>query len=609
MVAIRRPSSVCTLTALMRVLFASMLPLVLLLSAQAAPIHTKPLATFNCIAFPPPGTNVLLLQTNSDGQTTVAAMNKVINFPLYTVTIQRATEMDIKYEYAYNSSGDGYAYNTTYNTAEGTITRESVLFGDNQLRTLPAERNETLNEFFGDPHTYTSLPATKLPATYNRTQNVKYHTIYDEGMVGTVHIEVDASAWERFIKASSKPKGYFGPDRPKPRIHATYTYINAEKKHHADMVSIDVAGFGSLQQAKKSYNIHFAEDDQKVWGLKYHKVKAMTYDPSLVREYSTIDVFEAMGLPVHRIAWTRLYINGVYVGIYNNLEKPANNHYLHSRFPDTKNLPDGTIYKCNDKSYLTLDSMKLNANKGCEHAQGNVSDYSDLKALIQTFTDTSDEEFPSALEAVFDVPHLLKTTAVELSILRRDGYYDDGSNYMIWYNGATAKWMYLPWDFEIDMFDTDIFAFDKSWSFFKQPFISTSVLPGYISNIPMTRVLTVPKYRAIYLQHVRDTLAVMESQQMQDRLTMLHDTVRPYLVTDPLASRDMAYSIHDFDNAYQTRVEKSKADIAVERLTKGHWDPKIPDILHNKLLDFELMGMKPFMQARAQNVRQEISNL
>ena len=47
-------------------------------------------------------------------------------------------------------------------------------------------------------------------------------------------------------------------------------------------------------QAKKSYNVHFSKADRKKWGLKKHKVKAYTYDPSLNRETASVDISRAM---------------------------------------------------------------------------------------------------------------------------------------------------------------------------------------------------------------------------------------------------------------------------------------------------------------------------
>ena len=86
-----------------------------------------------------------------------------------------------------------------------------------------------------------------------------------------------------------------------------------------------------------------------------------------------------------------------------------------------------------------------------------------MNIFLQIFTNTSDAEFAAKIDAVFDVQQFINASAVELTMLRRDGYYDDGSNYILWLNPATKKWTYVAWDFEIDMFDMDVVVFDKAW--------------------------------------------------------------------------------------------------------------------------------------------------
>ena len=81
--------------------------------------------------------------------------------------------------------------------------------------------------------------------------------------------------------------------------------------------------------------------------------------------------------------------------------------------------------------------------------------------------------------------------------------------------------------------------------------------------------------------------------------------VRPFVATDPLYSADMAYTLEDFDRAFESRVSKSKADIAFKRVFG--WDPQIPDLFHNDLLDVELIGLRPFMTHRAAIVEDQLS--
>ena len=89
------------------------------------------------------------------------------------------------------------------------------------------------------------------------------------------------------------------------------------------------------------------------------------------------------------------------------------------------------------------------------------------------------------------------------------------------------------------------------------------------------------------------------------RLDKIHQLVRPYVETDPLYGADMAYNVDDFDYAFNSKVEKSKADILFKRVFG--WAPGIPDIFHSDLTDVELIGLKPFMSQRAAIVNSQLA--
>ena len=95
--------------------------------------------------------------------------------------------------------------------------------------------------------------------------------------------------------------------------------------------------------------------------------------------------------------------------------------------------------------------------------------------------------------------------------------------------------------------------------------MNTTVLPGYVPQVPMSRILTVPAWRQQYVEMVKKTLAVMQSSEMELRLSKLHSMVKPLVANDPLYSADMAYTLNDFDAAFESRVLKSKFDIGFKR--------------------------------------------
>jgi hypothetical protein len=59
----------------------------------------------------------------------------------------------------------------------------------------------------------------------------------------------------------------------------------------------------------------------------------------------------------------------------------------------------------------------------------------------------------------------------------------------------------------------DVDAFDKPWSFFKKPFINTTIFPRYLPQVPLTRVLQVDFPVAVQSPWVLPFVAAMASRR------------------------------------------------------------------------------------------------
>merc|ERR1719277_419340 len=157
--------------------------------------------------------------------------------------------------------------------------------------------------------------------------------------------------------------------------------------------------------------------------------------------------------------------------------------------------------------------------------------------------------------------------------------------------------------------------FNKAWSFFIKPFIHTTVLPPYITEIPLTRVLQVPEWNTQYRQFAKETADLMSSSAMDSRLAYLHELLRPYVKSDPYYSLDMGYTLDDFDKAFDGMV-RMKLDYSVKRIL-GELLPEpvsgpvssapSPGIHAPEFLNLEVMGIRPFMRERAWIVREQLS--
>ena len=87
-------------------------------------------------------------------------------------------------------------------------------------------------------------------------------------------------------------------------------------------VGVRVRGFGSRTPDKPGLHLDFDyyTTGQKFLGLKSLVLKNLWLDATMVREKVALGLYSRMGQPVSRESFTRVYINGVYFGLYAIVE-------------------------------------------------------------------------------------------------------------------------------------------------------------------------------------------------------------------------------------------------------------------------------------------------
>ncbi|MES2397818.1 MAG: CotH kinase family protein, partial [Bacteroidota bacterium] len=124
---------------------------------------------------------------------------------------------------------------------------------------------------------------------------------------------------------------------------------------------------------KKPFKISFDEyEDQELDGLKKMNLNNFTNDPSLVHDAIAFKLFRDAGLTASRTSYTKLWINGEYIGLYVIIEN-VDKTFLKSHFGGSGN--DGNLYKTDRGAGVTLDwlgseptgykgqGLKLNTNE------------------------------------------------------------------------------------------------------------------------------------------------------------------------------------------------------------------------------------------------------
>ena len=103
------------------------------------------------------------------------------------------------------------------------------------------------------------------------------------------------------------------------------TYYPAEFQWgtlRAPNVGVRSRGLGSRSPTKLGLRVDFTHyaTRQRFVGLKSLVLKNLVQDPSMVREALAMAMFSRMGQPAPRESFCRVYINGVYQGLYALVE-------------------------------------------------------------------------------------------------------------------------------------------------------------------------------------------------------------------------------------------------------------------------------------------------
>jgi spore coat protein CotH len=213
-------------------------------------------------------------------------------------------------------------------------------------------------------------------------------------------------------------------------------------------IGLRLKGSTSLEKlsGRASFKIKFNWKDLKgdrFLGLKDMTLNAMTQDTSLVHEAAAYQFYNWMGIPASKTGYAKVYVNGVFKGLYLNIETP-DDIFLSKRFTNpTQHLYEAIALKDlkpgndwgNDTSgaYLVDEGWKTTPNK------------LDLKKLIEVANIANLPNWWTQLGVYTNRSLLIKTFAVENFIGHWDSYSGPIINNHFWRSDDTGKFTMIPW--------------------------------------------------------------------------------------------------------------------------------------------------------------------
>lgn len=443
-----------------------------------------------------------------------------------------------------------------------------------------------------------AVPLAALPGAADEAD-----TLFDDSVVHEIRISFDDPSWyETLLDSHSN-------DPDDPYFPARFEYGDMV----LDPVGVRFKGNSSFRipGVKKPFRIDFNEYDEGIpdrnttfLGLKKLNLNNGFKDPTLLREKLFLD-FCAQYLPTLRAVHARVFVNGVYWGLYTAVEH-LDSTFIENRFGGDE---DGNLFEGessgapgsfgSDLSYRGpdpedyYDQYQLKTNLG-------ANDWSDLVEFIDVLNNTPTGDLPARLEPIFDVDSWLTTLATDILFVNLDSYPGSAHNYYLYDRDDSGRLTYLHWDVN-EAFGAfrygvppgqDVRRLDIFWLPEGDPGGVTQTRPL------MSEVWAVDSYRRDYLRWLARMLREgFDHDTFSGRIHEFADLIRADVYADP----HKPYSNDDFEAALTTDVATGQGTIHgllsfvhqradfVKPLLDDHAEPA--DLRLNELVTVNLSGI------------------
>lgn len=197
--------------------------------------------------------------------------------------------------------------------------------------------------------------------------------------------------------------------------------------------------YGSLRtldgKASFSVDLNAARPGGSLRGIQKLKLNNMVQDPTGVHEHLTYALMQAAGVEAPRVGYVQVYVNGVYQGVYTNVEA-VDQHFLDHHFGEHGgNLYEGAYgvdFYVGDEFAFECDSCAF------------PDDRSDLTEVAEILDGEPTDAGVVQLEQRIDLDQFLTEIAVEQVSLHWDGY-TTANNYRVYHDPGQGRFVLIPW--------------------------------------------------------------------------------------------------------------------------------------------------------------------
>jgi spore coat protein H len=287
-------------------------------------------------------------------------------------------------------------------------------------------------------------------------------------------------------------------------------------------VNVRSRGSTSRNPTKPGLRVDFDAFDksQTFGGLKRLVLDNLSQDPGLIKERLSMKLFREMGIATPRNAQGKLFVNGVFWGVYGIIE-PIEQPFL------TRNVADssGYLYEYNaiEPYYFTDlgdDPARYIPDRFEPKTHENDPAPDILIRFIRSINQVPQGQLAS-LSNMMDVQKFVRHVAVEQYLAEVDGIngWNGMNNFYLYHSGESAYFEFFPWDKDQTFFDPQ-----------------RSIVSNFDQNVLTRRIWESPELRRLYLQTVRDIANRYGGAEawLERELEFAHHQVEAAALEDPL---------------------------------------------------------------------------
>jgi len=316
-----------------------------------------------------------------------------------------------------------------------------------QFQRTRQKDEKALNEFFNRSVTIKKHP--ELPRAYEAFPFFEQSKLYDDSFVSTIVVKCDPAQLQALYAAPTE----------KIKIPAEVVFASPYTVKTFKEAQFGLSGQSTREVPKLSYKISNLKDESKkkeLYNRSSIKLRAEHMDYSYIRDKIYGDIVNSLGVPTAQNVFTRVFINGRDIGLFDLSDDITNNRYLRETFnkgekftsenPIFKADCDGASGVYGELAYYGDDIANPNYSiytyKGEDTTQDHVAQ--DLIPLLKEI-----DAYKNGLAQSFslDTETFLRSMAMEFLAGAVDNYWNKPGNYYLFKDTAKKMWYFHDADF------------------------------------------------------------------------------------------------------------------------------------------------------------------